>query len=406
MKILFYNHTGQASGAEYLLLMILARLNRESFDPVVLCPESGPLKNMVADLSVPVEIVAALDARFTSRGDHLARYLKSFIHVVRNVRRKVVTIEPDLIHANSIRAGLVATVATIGLGTKVIWHLHDLLPRHPLSTLIRFYALLSTRARMIAVSRAVTVNFSGAFSALTERVTAILNGIDLGKFQQNETARQEVRGELKLSEAEFVIGIVGQLTPRKGQLELVRAFATVLKELPRATLVIVGAPLFNRDEEYAQLLKDTALKLGIAERVRLIGARGDVPTVMQALDLLVVNSWVEPFGLVALESMACGTPVLAAISGGIPELLEHDRNGWLIPQGDERALAGAIVNLARRPTKLAELAARGKSHIASCFSAERYMNELQAFYQSNCDQAKLTAVENPRDNQAEAVEFA
>ena len=382
MKILFYNHTGQASGAERLLLMILTRLDRERFDPVMVCPEDGPLMKLAAELTT-VAPVASLQARFTWRVDHLIGYLRSFLLVIHQFRRKVISIKPDLIHANSIRAGLVATAATFGLKTRVVWHLHDLLPRHPLSSVIRASALVSRRTQMIAVSQAVADNFIGRFFPLKKRVQPILNGIDLEKFQPSQTARQEIREEFKLDQADPVIGIVGQLTQRKGQLELVRGFAQVLTQIPRATLLIVGAPLFNRDEDYAALLRKTARDLGIAERVLFTGPRSDVAGLMQALDLLVINSTTEPFGLVAVEAMACGTTMLAAASGGIPEIIEHGRNGWLIPQGDEQALADAVVYLICQPALMAELAEQAETHVALHFSAERYLVELQAFYFPN-----------------------
>ena len=131
MKILFYNHTGQASGAERVLTMTLARLDAQAFASVMVCPEAGALAKLVAELGVPVETIAGLEARFTWRLDQLLRYARSFVQVIRQLRQKVSSIQPDLIHANSIRAGLVATAATLGLGTPVVWHLHDLLPRHP-----------------------------------------------------------------------------------------------------------------------------------------------------------------------------------------------------------------------------------------------------------------------------------
>jgi len=385
MKILFYNHTGQASGAERLLLMILARLDRARFDPVVVCPEDGPLMKLAAELT-SVAAIASLQARFTWRVDHLIGYLRSFLLVIHQFRQKVISIKPDLIHANSIRAGLVATAATFGLKIRVVWHLHDLLPRHPLSSVIRASAFVSPRTQMIAVSQAVADNFIGRFFPLKKRVQPILNGIDLGKFQPSQTARQEIREEFKLDQADPVIGIVGQLTQRKGQLELVRAFPQVLTQIPRATLLIVGAPLFNRDEDYAALLRKTARDLGIAERVLFTGPRSDVAGLMQALDLLVINSSAEPFGLVAVEAMACGTTMLAAASGGIPEIIEHGRNGWLIPQGDEQALADAVVYLICQPALMAELAEQAETHVALHFSAKRYLSELQAFY---CQNVKL-----------------
>ncbi len=388
MRILFYNHTGQASGAERVLLMILARLDRERFDPFVVCPTEGPLMKLAAELA-PVVAVDSLQARFTWRPDHLIGYIRSFLLVIQRFRQKVLNIKPDLIHANSIRAGLVATAATVGLKTRVVWHLHDLLPRHPLSNVIRAFAFLSSRTQMIAVSQAVADNFVGGFSPLKKRVQAILNGIDLEKFQPGKTARNEIREELELDLAEPVIGIVGQLTPRKGQLELVRAFAQTLPDIPQAALLVVGAPLFNRDDEYAALLKQTAQELGIGERVKFTGARSDVGAVMQALDLLVINSSAEPFGLVAVEAMACGTPILAAASGGIPEIIEHGKTGWLVQPGDVLTLAAAMVSLSRQLALREHLAEQGKKHVGSRFSADRYLEELQAFYSShgvtNCD---------------------
>lgn len=380
MKILFYNHTGKVSGAEGLLLMILSRLDRGRFEPVVVCPGQESLATMVSTFGVPVETVPSLEARFTWRADYLVRYLKSFYQVISQVRRKVISIKPDLIHANSIRSGLVATAATIGLRTTVVWHLHDLLPRHPFSSVIRAFAWLSGRARMIAVSSAVADNFRGAFFPLRKRISVILNAIDLDKFQPVLIAKQEKHDELQLSKAEPVIGIVGQITPRKGQLELLRAFSQVLVDLPRAMLLIVGAPLFNRDDEYLALLNQSAAEMGVAQNVRVLGSRLDVAAIMQALDLLVINSSAEPFGLVALEAMACGTPVLATATGGLTEIIEHAKNGWLVSLRDERALAAAIVSLCRQPMLRAKLVEEGRKTVAARFSSDRYMTELQDFY--------------------------
>lgn len=406
MKILFYNHTGQVSGAERVLLMILTRLDQNRFDHLVICPDQGPLLRMATNLGVAVQSVPALDARFTWRVDRLLRYLKSFFLVIRQLRRRVVSLKPDLIHANSIRAGLVATAATVGLGTRVVWHLHDLLPRHPISTGIRVFAFLCARTRMIAVSQAVAENFGGGISGLRKRTTVILNAIDLEKFQPNPIDRQRVRDELNLGRSQPVIGIVGQLTPRKGQLELIHAFAQVLRQSPRAMLLVVGSPLFNRDHEYEQLLRETSQELGISDRVRLLGARNDVAAVMQALDLLVVNSSAEPFGLVALEAMACATPVLAAACDGLTEIIKHGVHGWLVAPRDKEKLVAAIVRLTRRPTLRAQLVEQGKKHVASRFSADRYLTELQAFYSSSVDSKSKAKTAESIVNPAEATKFA
>jgi L-malate glycosyltransferase len=404
MKVLFYNHTGQVSGAERVLLMILARLNRHSFRSVVICPDEGPLSELAVELGVTVENIAPLQARFTWRLNQLFAYAKSFFGVMLLLRRRVCEIKPDILHANSIRAGLVATTATFGLKTRVVWHLHDLLPRHPLSTLIRVFAALSRRSSMIAVSEAVAKNFRGRLTPLLqERVKVILNAIDLETFAPGKTTRREIQKQIRIRESDLILGIVGQITPRKGQLELLRAFAEALIKIPNSVLLIVGAPLFNRDHEYLELLKRTISELGIGKNARILGARSDIPAVMQALDLLIVNSTAEPFGLVIPEAMACGTPVLATAIDGIPEIVEHGETGWLVRPGNEDELSEAIVYLARRSELRETLAKRGRAHVRERFSLRRYLTELENFYGS-ITPARLEAVKvAPTDQQAEAA---
>ena len=380
MRILFYNHTGQVGGAERLLLTILARLDRTNFDPILICPEHGPLREMGDSLGVPTESVSVLDARFTWRADHLVRYLKSFVRVILDLRKRVISLDPELIHANSVRAGLVVTAATLGLKKQVVWHIHDLLPRHPFNSLIRAAGLLSRRTRMIAVAQASADRFIGPFWPLRKRVTVIPNGVDLERFHPDQITRQRIRGELQLGKDQPVIGIIGRLSPSKGQMELVRAFKDVVNEFPTATLLIAGAPAFNKEYEYAELLKWTASELGLSDRVHMLGARDDVAAIMQALDLLIVNSSSEACCLVVLEAMACGVPVLATRTGGTPEIIEHEVSGWLVPWGDEKGLAAAILKLLSLPELRKQFAERGRQRITSRFGMDRYMSEIQNCY--------------------------
>lgn len=383
MKILFYNHTGQVGGAERLLLTILARLDRANFDPVLICPEHGPLRKMATGLGVPAEIASVLHARFTWRADHLIRYLKSFARVILDLRKKVISANPDLIHANSVRAGLVVTVATLGLNKQVVWHIHDLLPRHPFNSVIRAVGLLSRRTRMIAVAQASADRFIGSFRPLQRRVTVIPNGVDLERFHPDQNTRQKIRGELQLGADAPVIGIIGRLTPSKGQLELLQTFKRVVSEFPNATLLIAGAPAFNQEHEYAELLKRAAFELGISNRVLMLGARDDVSAVMQALDLIVVNSSSEACCLVVLEAMASGVPVLATRTGGTPELIEHGRDGWLVPLRDEDHLVTAIMKLIGQPELRAQLAEHARQRITSRFGMDQYIREIQNFYRES-----------------------
>lgn len=382
MKILFYSHTGQVSGAENILLLALRRLNRKRFTLAAACPR-GALTEKIEELGIPCAAIAELNARFTWRVDRLGQYLYSFVRTIKQLRNEIKNAAPDLIHANSIRAGLAATGASIGMKIPVYWHLQDELPRHPISTAIRLFVLFSPRTRLIAASRATLESFRGKLlrrfgKNIPQRV--VLNGVELEKFHVEPETRGKIRAELGLSDAEFVVGMVGQITPRKGQLEALENFAALRARHPDATLLIAGAPMFNRDHEYLAALKETVNRLGLEEKVKFLGLRRDVAALMQAFDVLLVNSKSEAFVVVAIEAMVCGTPVIATDVGGTREMIEHKTNGWLVPFGDADRLQAALVECARNPVSRRQLAEAGKVFAVSHLNAEKFIADLEAYF--------------------------
>ena len=384
MKILFYNHTGRVSGAEHVLLMIIQGLDRSRIEPVLLCPNEGTLTNLTPAgiRKIPID---PLSARFTSRPDHLWRYVKSSFQVIRAARAAVICEAPDIIHANSIRSGLVMSVATFGCRIPIIWHAHDMLPRHPLSTAVRLLALMSNRNCILSVSRAVADRFRGkVLDPFARRVRheVIHNGVNAERFYPDPETRATVRRDLGINDTQLVIGTVGQLTPRKGQLELIKAFAEIAGEFSNAVLLIIGAAIFNRDEEYAARLARTAASLGLADRIRFLGQREDVARLIRGLDCLVVNSKSEPFGLAVVEGLASEIPVLATAVDGIPEIIRHGENGWLVPPDDLQKLADSLRQLLQDPELRRRLGRQGRRDMIADFTTQRFLTDIHSLYWS------------------------
>lgn len=392
MKILFYNHTGKISGAERVLLTILKGLGSE-FDAVVACPADGSLPEVVQGMGLRTLPMEVLSARFTWRPDQLIRYLISFFQVIRAARRVVVAERPELIHANSIRAGLVMSAATFRLQPTVVWHVHDLVPRHPIATAIRLFVCASRRIRVVAVSEIVAQRFRGRllnlFSSRVPVVT-IHNGIDLNKFYPDGESREETRRSLGFDSDQLLVGVVGQLTARKGQLEVIQAFELIANDIPNSVLLVVGEALFNRDDEYKAELKRAAAAAGISNRVRFLGSREDVPALMRAFDLLILNSHSEAFGLTVVEGMASGTAVLASGVDGIREIIRHGQSGWLVPSIDHDTLADALRYLLRETQLRRRLGSQGRLDVVSRFSSDRFVAQIYSFYRSlHSSQSKL-----------------
>jgi glycosyltransferase involved in cell wall biosynthesis len=240
--------------------------------------------------------------------------------------------------------------------------------------------LLSKRTTIVAVAQASADRFVGRFGPLRKRLTVIANGIDLENFDPAPQAGQSIRAVLGINDRQPVIGIVGRLTPGKGQLDLVRAFPRMLEQFPDAVLVIVGAPAFNREREYAANLDRIISALGISDHVRMLGARDDVSAIMQAADIIVVNSRSEACSLVILEAMAAGTPVIATAVGGTPEIIQHDVNGWLIaPDNPAQLISGVATLLADEPLR-ERLAYQGRQDVARRFDIGRAVAGFASFY--------------------------
>ena len=383
MKVLYYNHTGKVSGAERVLLMILSRLDRSRFEPVVACPTEGRLIGMVGELGIRTIGLEQLEARFTWRVGKLFRYLASFARVISNARSLIIDEQPDVIHANSIRAGLVMSAASFGLARPVIWHAHDILPRHPLSIAIRFFACVSGRNSILAVSQAAAARVRGNLIRCFSRrvpIRVIHNAVDLERFQPNSESRREIRHALKLAEKDRVVGIVGHLTPIKGQLELIEAFAAISRDNSDAVLLVIGGSLFNRGDDYMKSLRRAASSCAGTDRIRFLGARDDVPALMRGLDLLVVNSHTEAFALTVLEGLATGTAILATAVDGTPEMISHGENGWLVPARDQQRLAEAMLMLLGDQNLREKLGSNGRRDAIARFSAERFATDIHSFY--------------------------
>ncbi len=352
------------------------------------CPEEGAgnLDVLVRNAGVPVIAVPQLVARFTSNPVKLLTYLRSSVGVILRARAVIQETAPELIHANSVRAGLIVTLATAGGRTAVLWHVQDDLPEHPISSAIRALARWSKRCQFVAVSRQTAVAFAGR-SNFGERVRVLHNGIDLSRFPRKSIVdrRSKFRRRLGIGPDEFVMMSVGIIHPRKGLIELIEAFSLATNRLPAgARLVMVGAPLFHRDDLYLTKMLECIAKLGLADRIHLPGASSDVPGVLRSADLLILNAYAEPFGLVLVEAASSGTAILATEVSGASEILAGDPPcGFLMPppqRSSPHAVAEQMIAIGNDPAAREEMAERAYESVRPRFSLDAFRVNLALLY--------------------------
>jgi glycosyltransferase involved in cell wall biosynthesis len=350
LRILFVNHTGARSGAENAMLRLLEHLPPQH-ERAVACPPEGGLKASLrerglAQYDIPgTEVSLALHPVRTTRG--LLALVRSALAVRRVARR----FGADVIHANSVRAGLIASAARRLGGPPVVVQCHDHLPHSRVGALTRS-AIARGAEVVVAVSDTTADDFNhGLAHAKAERVFI---SVDHERFSPAMRGVSRIRAELGLRADAPLLAEVAQITPWKGQDTAIRALEGVRRHHD-AHLLIVGDVAFSSQ-------------------------RDDVPELLGAIDLLLLPSWDEPFGLVVAEAMAIGTPVTVTNRGGVRDYVSDGVNGRLLPPDDAAAWAGAIEQLLADRSTL-ERMGRESIRTAARFTDERYASEMLAAYE-------------------------
>jgi glycosyltransferase involved in cell wall biosynthesis len=205
------------------------------------------------------------------------------------------------------------------------------------------------------------------------RLFVIPNGIPLSRFHPEPGARERVRRDLRIEADSWVIGTVGRIAVEKNQALLLRAVAPLLGR--RTHLVLVG------DGPLLPALSELASALGVAELVHFLGARRDVPDLLNALDTFVLCSDLEGLPLVIPEAMATGLPVVATRVGGIPTVIDEGQTGFLVATGDEAALRDRVARLQAAPELSRAFGAQARAVAIARFSAERMQRDYIALYE-------------------------
>lgn len=241
--------------------------------------------------------------------------------------------------------------------------------------------------QVVAVSNAVRRYLMTRCAVRPARVETVHNFVDVEAMtRQSEWNREELRAALGAGEGDLLLGIIGDVCPNKGQRDLVRAMPRILAQCPNARLAIIGQERFR--PAYVAAAKTEAERLGVAGRIRWMGFRDDIPQIMAALDVLVLASTREGFGLVVIEAMACGVPVVATAVGGVPEIIHDGSLGALAKSRRPRPLAEAVVSLLRDPARRRAMAEAGRREVRERYDPARQIEATVALLQRAADRGK------------------
>jgi glycosyltransferase involved in cell wall biosynthesis len=359
-----YITTGLAyGGAETQIKELATRLQRRGW------------KISIASMLPPIAYVEELEAAgicvYNLRMRRKVPDPRAVLRLAAIMRRE----RPLLIHSHMIHANLLARITRLFVKVPVlICTAHSITeggrPRELAYRLTDSLADITTQVSEAGKQRYIQVG-----AVPPHKIVCIPNGIDTSRFQPNPMVRQAVREQLGCAPDAFVWLTVGRLEPVKNHLGLLSAFREVAAVHPNARLLIAGQGSLQAATE------QRIVELGLADRVRLLGLRRDIPDLLNAADAFVLPSLWEGMPLTLLEASAAALPIVATDVGGNSEVVLDGKTGYLVPPQEAKALTQAMlrVMLLSENDRIA-MGLAGRAHVVQNFDLERVVDRWEALY--------------------------
>lgn len=350
IRVLLLTPSAQAGGAERALVALASLLPRHGFETSIVLLEHGPLEQWLAaadcDYAVAPPETVTDDATATAW-----------------LVQEAASLSVAAVLSNKSQGHLIGGPAAECLGVPAVWWQQDIAGRSE-------YELAAA-----AIPAALVIASSDYALAAQYALTpeADIRKVHLGVPVERVAGRRGAGEAIRLAidrERNALVGIVGRLEAWKGQDVFLRAAGRVSAEHPGTRFAIVGGSLPGKEVDYPVELRALADGLGLGERVHFTGHLTDVFPWFDALDVSVHATHGEPFGLVLVEAMALGKPLIATALGGPVEIIEEGVSGLLVPPGDEEAMARAICRVLSDGGLAARLAEGGRQR-ASEFTDAR-----------------------------------
>ncbi len=362
MKALLLCQNLRVGGAEELVLGASTHLPNVGVQAeVVAITSRGPIADEIARSGVAVHL---------AHGEPGPRDPRAFAALVRLLRRE----QPDVVHTYLLNANLYGRMAAGLARVPIVLAAEQNVYRRKARRHIWMERLLAAGTyRIVACCRAVGIAYRRQVHLPEGKLAVVYNAVHFGR-RPVFGDRAPARARLDLPGDAQVLGTLGRLTEQKGQSVLLEAVARLAPRFPRLILLIGGEGPLRAD------LEATADSLGIAQAVRFVGVRRDRDTFFAAMDHFVLPSLWEGLSLALVEAMGAGRSVVATEVGGNPEVVEHGRNGLLVPPNDAVTLAASLEALLIDLVFAAALGTAAAADARARFSIERHVAEIADLY--------------------------
>ncbi len=360
--LVIQSYGNQKGGSARFLLNLLSSINREIFDICVLFLSPGYLIEKIRELEIPVYL------------GNSGRLLNIFC-LIRSVRLIMTVIKKekiDIVFSNDVRSHIYGGIAARLVKVYSLCYWHGIFNRR--DTVSKVAVAIPSNA-FVFNSEFNRDRFLSTYPEITPRTYTVYPGI----YPEDNKVKALNGFDSSLN----YISMIGLLMKWKGQEYFIKAAQQIVEKFPKTRFLIVGDIQSQKDILYKKYLKDLVSRLQLEECISFTGYREDIYSIIRASNIIIhASTSPEPFGMVIIEAMACGKPVVATNMGGPVEIIDNGIDGVLVPFGDEKAIADACIKLLENQSLAKKIGERARMKVERQFTAKNMSEKMGSIFES------------------------
>lgn len=373
-NILIIHQSADLYGSDRTLFLLLKYLDREKFNPVVVLPLDGPLREELEKINIEVHIAPVLKIyRNIIKPKNILNFFSEYKSAVKFLDTLHKKHHFNIIYSNTL-AVLLGMIYAKKTKIKHIWHVHEIIV-HPNIVANFFPKLLKKYADVVVCnSKATLENLLKREPSLKSKAIVIYNGM-ITKENYNTIDKED----LGFTNEDILVTLVGRISRLKGHKWLLNTYIKYLKN-SNIKLLFVGSPVEGQ-EFYLKEIEQILISNRLLDRVKILQFTKQINPIFKVSDIIVTPSTeAESFGLVALEAMLAKKPVIGTNLGGLKEIIVNNETGYLVEVNNENEFAKSIIELAENKNKREMFGLKGYERALKNFPTDNYVMDFESLF--------------------------
>lgn len=381
--ILFVHQSSDLYGSDKALLLLVQKLNKNFFTPIIVLPKKGPLVDELKKNNIKVIITPVLNIH-----KKMFNFKELFlfpIHLIKSIfklNKELKEVKIDIVQSNTVVVTLGFIYAKLK-GVKHFWHIHEVLESPKIAVTVFSWLVHVFSDFTIFNSIATKESFCEKQPSIRQKSIVIYNGLERKEEIISHLEKEKLKKMFLFDSNDVILGLVGRINENKGHAIVLESLKKIKNSETNIKLLFIGSTV-NGKEYVLKEVENQIKELNLEQKVTIIPFQKDIWKYWDIIDIALVPSTIpESFGLVALEAMLSKKPVIATNLGALKEVVEENKTGILFNLDEEESLENSINLLINNKSLRVKLGEAGFLRANQLFTLDKYISQFEKNYLSN-----------------------